>query len=106
MRKTLLCRTAQLNDARIPSFQVPRSHPLLPKSRLFYTNVASILSRPAKTAITLCQGRPTYLPRPPNLPTTHLPTSLTRAHLPATHTIRSSRDSYDNLSEPSYDYSL
>src|SRR5437773_2582388 len=92
MRKTLLCRTAQLNDARTPSFQVPGSHPLLPKPRLFHTNVASTLPRPAKTATTLCQGRPTCLPRPPNLPATHLPTSLTRAHPPATHTTRSSRD--------------
>src|SRR5437762_2393910 len=47
----------------------------------------------AKTATTLCQG-PTYLPRPPNLPATHLPTSLTRAHPSATHTTRSSRDRY------------
>src|SRR5205085_8141318 len=94
MWKTLLCRTAQLNDARTPSFQVPGSHPLLPKPRLFHTNVASTLPRPAKTATTLCQGRPTYLPRPPNLPATHLPTSLTRARPPATHTTRSSRDNY------------
>src|SRR5438132_1721987 len=93
MRKTLLCRTAQLNDARTPSFQVPGSHPLLPKPRLFHTNVASILPRPAKTATILCQGRPTYLSRPPNLPATHLLISLTRAHPPATHTTRSSRDS-------------
>src|SRR5437762_5437012 len=63
MRKTLLCRTAQLNDARTPSFQVPGSHPLPLKSRLFHTYVASTLPRPAKTATTLCQGRPTYLPR-------------------------------------------
>src|SRR5437762_8279433 len=92
MRKTLLCRTAQLNDARAPFFQVPRSHPLPPKPRLFHTNVASILPRPAKTATTICQGRPTYLPRPPNLAATHLSISLTRAHPPDTHTTRSSRD--------------
>ena len=62
MRKTLLCRTAQLDDARTPSFQVPGSHPLLPKPRFFHTNVVSTLPRPTKTATTLCQGRPTYLP--------------------------------------------
>src|SRR5947207_2278816 len=92
MRKTLLCRTAQLNDARTPFFQISGSHPPLPKPRLFHTNVASTLPRPAKTATTLCQGHPTYLPRPPNLPATHLPISLTRAHPSATHTTRSSRD--------------
>src|SRR5437870_9490613 len=43
---------------------------------------------PAKT----CQDCHHTLPRPPNLPATHLPTSLTRAHSPATHTTRSSRD--------------
>src|SRR5436309_16120318 len=85
MRKTLLCRTAQLNDARTPSFQVPGSHPLLPKPRLLHTNVASTLPRSAKTATTLCQGRPTCLPRPPNLPATH-------TYSPATHTTCSSRD--------------
>src|SRR5437016_13468977 len=79
MRKTLLCRTAQLNDARTPSFQVPRSHPLPLKPRLFHTNVASTLPRPAKTATTLCQGRPTYLPR---------------TYPPASHTTRSSRNTY------------
>src|SRR5436190_5239685 len=85
-------QAAQLNDARTPSFQVPGSHSLLPKPRLFHTNVASTLPRPAKTATTPCQGRPTYLPRPPNLPATHLPISLARAHPSATHTTRSSRD--------------
>src|SRR5437016_9629717 len=66
MRKTLLCRTAQLNDARTPSFQVPGSHPLPPKPRLFHTNVASTLPRlpphSAKAAQLTCQGRPTHLP--------------------------------------------
>src|SRR5437867_9415052 len=41
MRKTLLCRTAQLDDARTPSFQVPGSHPLLPKPRLFHVTDGS-----------------------------------------------------------------
>src|SRR5207247_1182868 len=72
MRKTLLCRTAQLNDARTPSSQVPGSHPLLPKPRLFHTNVASTLPRSAKTATTLCQGRPTYLPHT-YPPASHVP---------------------------------
>src|SRR5438046_9510700 len=39
-----------------------------------------------------CQDCHHTLPRPPNLPATHLPTSLTRAHPPATYTIRSSRN--------------
>ena len=82
MRKTLLCRTAQLNDARTPSFQVPGSHPLLPKPRLFHTNVASTLPRPAKTATTLCQGRPTYLPH------TYPPASHVPIHQPRTQHAR------------------
>src|SRR5437773_2716387 len=98
MRKTLLCKTVQLNDARTPSFQVPGSHPLLLKPRLFHTNVTSTLPRPAKTATTLCQDRHHTPPRPPNLPATHLPTSLTRAHPPATHTTCSSRDIFEILS--------
>src|SRR5205823_3661260 len=94
MRKTLFCRTTQFNNARTPSFQIPGSHPLLPKSWLFHTNVASTLSRPAKTATTLCQGRPIPAKAATNLPAIHLPTSLTRAHPPATHTTRSSRDNH------------
>src|SRR5204863_10159014 len=39
-----------------------------------------------------CQDCHHTLPSPPNLPTPHLPTSLTRAHPPATPTTRSSRD--------------
>src|SRR5438132_12473324 len=39
-----------------------------------------------------CQDCHHILPRPPNLPATHLPISLTRAHPSATHTPRSSRD--------------
>src|SRR5437773_339172 len=78
MRKTLLCRTAQLNDTRAPSFQVPGSHPLLPKPWLLHTNVASTLPRPAKTATTLCQGRPTCLPR--------LPPHFAKATQPTCHT--------------------
>src|SRR5947208_2718433 len=39
-----------------------------------------------------CQDCHHTLPRPPNLPVTYLPTSLTRAHPEATHTTRSSRD--------------
>src|SRR5437016_10071384 len=46
-----------------------------------------------------CQDCHHTLPRPPNLPATHLPTSLTRAHSPATHTTRSSRDSYYKITE-------
>ena len=56
MWKTLPCRPPQLNDAQTPSFQVPGSHPLLPKPWLLHTNVTSILPRPAKTATTLRQG--------------------------------------------------
>src|SRR5205823_11004142 len=43
-----------------------------------------------------CQDCHHTLPRPPNLSATHLPTSLTRAHPPATHTTRSSRDNHDS----------
>src|SRR5438128_9873645 len=39
-----------------------------------------------------CQDCHHTLPRPPNLPATHLPTSLTSAHPPAHNTPRSSRD--------------
>src|SRR5437016_1341390 len=66
MRKTLLCRTVQLNDARTPSFQVPGSHPLLPKPWLLHTNITSTIPRPAKAATSLCQSpprpSPTYQP--------------------------------------------
>src|SRR5205085_1871751 len=89
MWKTLLCRTAQLNDARTPSFQVPGSHPLLPKPRLFHTNVASTLPRPAKTATTLCQGRPlTCQGRPTYLPHTYPSASHVPIHPPRTQHAR------------------
>src|SRR5204863_600608 len=72
MRKTLFCRTTQFNNARTPFFQISRSHSLLLKPWLFYTNVASTLPRPVKTATTLCQGRPIPAKAATNLPATHL----------------------------------
>src|SRR5437660_523963 len=81
MRKTLLCRTVQLNDARTLFFLVPGSHPLLPKPWLLHTNITSTISRPAKAATSPCQS-------PSRSPPTHQP----RAYPRATHTIRSGRD--------------
>src|SRR5438034_9958753 len=77
-----------------------RTDPVLPGTGVPPTasQTTALSHQCRKYLVKTCQDCHHTLPRPPNLPAIHLPTSLTRAHPPATHITRSSRDTANSLS--------
>src|SRR5205085_6643130 len=79
-----------------------RTDPVLPGTGVLPTasQTTALPHQRRMYLVKACQDCHHTLPRPPNLSATHLPISPTRAHPPATHTTRSSRDTIVLLIDP------